>query len=170
MTPVLVQQHVFVWLRRARKCILCARLSEPAAFCHTLLIWSLKDLHLKLDTLLQMQTYSIHLQHKRTLTDIHSTHINAGKTAICIKMANAYLYKVFLSTDCNKVSTLLSSSLYSQIITLLTSPTNYSKRYNSSFTWGGSSSSSLQSTYPIQFHWMGYLVQHLDLDLSHTKH
>ena len=43
---------------------------------------------------------------------------------------------------------------------------NYNERY---FTRGGSLSSSLQSTYPIQLHWMGCLVHHLDLDLSLTN-
>ena len=55
-----------------------------------------------------MQTYSIHLQHiKNTHGHSHNTGIHAGKTAsVYIKMANACLYNVFLSTTCNKVSAL----------------------------------------------------------------
>jgi hypothetical protein len=33
-----------------------------------------------------------------------------------LNMENACIYKVFLSTACNKVSALLSSALYSQIL------------------------------------------------------
>jgi hypothetical protein len=57
------------------------------------------------------------IEHSQTFIQ-HRLH--AGKTAsVYIKMENACFYKVFLSTACNKVSALLSSSLYSQILSLL---------------------------------------------------
>jgi hypothetical protein len=70
---------------------------------------------------LQMQTYNIHLQHiyKHSQTFIQHR-IHAGKTAsVYIKMANAYIYKVFLSMACEKVSA-PSSALYSQILSIST--------------------------------------------------
>jgi hypothetical protein len=63
--------------------------------------------------LLQMHKHNIHSQHiNNTHRHPHNTHSHAGKTTACIKMANACIYKVFLSTVCNKVSA-PSSSLYS---------------------------------------------------------
>jgi hypothetical protein len=44
MISASVPQHIFVWTHSVQKCILCARLSEPATFCHTLLVRSLKNL------------------------------------------------------------------------------------------------------------------------------
>jgi hypothetical protein len=109
-------------------------LSEPAEFrsatsvhgyqnpqCSVTPSWyeASKTFNPEIKQLLQMQTYNIHLQHiKNTHRHSFNTEIHAGKTAsVYIKMANACLYKVFLSTACNKVSALLfSSSLYSQIL------------------------------------------------------
>jgi hypothetical protein len=50
------------------------------------------------------------------------------KLLFVLNMENACIYKVFLSTACNKVSALLSSALYSQILSILS--TNYSLLQN----------------------------------------
>jgi hypothetical protein len=73
-------------------------------------------------------TSTTHKEHSQTFIQ-HRIH--AGKTAsVYIKMENACIYKVFLSTACNKVSA-LSSALYSQILSTI--PTYYQMRYKNLF-------------------------------------
>jgi hypothetical protein len=56
------------------------------------------------------------------------------KTAsVILNMANAYIYKVFLSMTCNKVSALLSA-LYLQTLSTTPTTTTYQMRYEIYFT------------------------------------
>jgi hypothetical protein len=65
----------------------------------------------EIKTLLQMPTY-IHSQHtKNTHRHPFNTEYMQEKLLFYIKMENACIYKVFLSTACNKVSALLFCSL-----------------------------------------------------------
>jgi hypothetical protein len=62
---------------------------------------------------------------KNTHRHPHNTEMHAGKTtSVCIKMENVYLYKVFLSTAYNKVSTLpFCSLLANSLLSLYNSTT-----------------------------------------------
>jgi hypothetical protein len=74
-----------------------------------------------------MYKHNIHSHHiKNTHKHPHDTEIYAGKTAsVYIKKENAYFYKVFLSTTCNKVSapSLLLSHRFSSLLSKLALPT-----------------------------------------------
>jgi hypothetical protein len=67
--------------------------------------------------LLQMHDNNIHLQHiKNTHRHPFNTEYMQEKLLFVLNMENACIYKVFLSTACNKVSAPLSSALYTQIL------------------------------------------------------
>jgi hypothetical protein len=92
------------------------------------------------------------------------------KLLFVLNMANACIYKVFLSTTCNKVST-PSLLLYSQILSsiLSTTTTTTKMRYKNLFYLRGLFERFPPTYIPYSIALNGLSSPLSDLDLSHTN-